>query len=78
MADGFAGDPFHEGASQPMESLQGGMVGPYTQPPMDSVNSNDGRGGGTTEAPMTGTWSSTSLDSSGGDHKNPANGKTNY
>lgn len=37
MADtGFSGDPYHEGASQPMAGLKGGMEMPNTQAPMDS------------------------------------------
>lgn len=79
MADStLAGDPFHEGASQPQASLKGGITGVNTQMPMDSDVYNDGRVGGTTEAPMTTDWSATSLDSSGGSHLNGANNKTNY
>ena len=37
MADtGFSGDPYHEGASQPMAGLKGGMEMPNTQQPMNS------------------------------------------
>lgn len=59
MADGFSGDPFHEGGSQPMASQKGGMIGPNTQMPRDSSNSGDT--GGNTTTPNIAGWNSTSL-----------------
>lgn len=61
MAEGFAGDPFHEGGSQPMASLKGGMEMPHTQQPMTSENAGNSMGGANDTAPGTGTWSATSL-----------------
>jgi hypothetical protein len=71
MADTLSGDPFHEGGSQPMAGLKGGMIGPNTQQPMTSSNSGDTDGN--TTAPGTGAWSSTSLGPSAG--KNGTNDK---
>lgn len=34
---GFAGDPYHEGTSHPMDGLRGGMNGPHTQLPDEST-----------------------------------------
>ncbi|MFF9268627.1 hypothetical protein [Streptomyces rochei] len=61
MSDGFAGDPFHEGGSQPMASQKGGMIGPNTQAPMTSENSGDT--GGNTTTPNIAGWNTTSLGS---------------
>jgi hypothetical protein len=36
MADGFPGDPFHEGTSKPMMGLKGDMAAPHSQEPMTS------------------------------------------
>lgn len=59
MSDGFAGDPFHEGGSQPMASQKGGMIGPHTQAPKTSDNSGDT--GGNTTTPDIAGWNTTSL-----------------
>jgi hypothetical protein len=59
MSDGFAGDPFHEGGSQPLASLKGGMSEVNTQAPMagtNDENSNQNPG------PFAG-WNTTSLGS---------------
>ena len=73
MAEGFAGDPGHEGGSQPMKSLQGGMAMPYTQSPMTSENQVNPR----SAAPdnIGSTWNTTVIGSGsgGGSHGNPAN-----
>jgi hypothetical protein len=61
MAEGFAGDPFHEGSSKPMEGLKGGMIGPHTQMPMQGTNAGKSQGGANDTAPNTGSWNSTSL-----------------
>lgn len=61
MAEGFAGDPFHEGGSQPMDSLKGGMLSPHTQQPMQGENAGKSQGGANDTAPNTGAWNSTSL-----------------
>lgn len=47
MATGFEGDPGHEGGSQPMRHLKGGMAAPYTQMPMMSEAMTGGRVTGT-------------------------------
>lgn len=59
MSDGFAGDPFHEGGSQPMAHLKGGMEQPHTQQPMHGENSGDT--GGNTTTPEIKGWDTTSL-----------------
>jgi hypothetical protein len=60
MSDiGFSGDPFHEGGSQPMDSLKGSSAGVHTQQPMTSSTSGDSNGN-TTTPNITG-WNSTSL-----------------
>lgn len=64
MADSLSGDPFHEGGSQPMDSLKGGMIGPNTQQPMSSSNSGDSNGN--TVTPNVAGWHSTSLAASAG------------
>ncbi len=61
MSDGFAGDPFHEGGSQPMAHLKGGMEQPHTQMPMQGENDGKSQGGANDAAPMTGSWATTSL-----------------
>ena len=61
MSDGFAGDPFHEGGSQPMAHLKGGMEMPRTQMPMQGENDGKSQGGANDTAPGTGSWASTSL-----------------
>lgn len=55
MADGtwFAGDHPRSG---PWEALEGDMLQPHTQMPMESENSGDPRFNGTT--PTTHSWSS--------------------
>jgi hypothetical protein len=59
MSDTLAGDPFHEGGSQPMAHLQGGMEQPNTQMPMQGENS--GSTDGNTVTPGVAGWDSTSL-----------------
>lgn len=59
MSEGFAGDPFHEGGSQPMAHLKGGMESPNTQMPMQGENS--GSTDGNTVTPNVVGWDSTSL-----------------
>lgn len=69
MSDTLAGDPFHEGASQPMMSLKGGQSGVNTQQPMESQNVENPRGQNVSE--WTG-WSTTTIGSGsrGGDTPN--------
>jgi hypothetical protein len=60
MSDtGFAGDPYHEGGSQPMDGLKGGMEQPNTQMPMQGENSGDTDGN--TVTPQVAGWHTTSL-----------------
>jgi hypothetical protein len=59
MSDSLAGDPFHEGGSQPMAHLQGGMESPNTQAPMTSENS--GSTDGNTVTPGIAGWDESSL-----------------
>ncbi|WP_167367993.1 hypothetical protein [Streptomyces agglomeratus] len=59
MSDGFAGDPFHEGGSQPMEHLKGGMEQPHTQQPMQGSNDTNSN---QHDSPAAG-WNTTSLGS---------------
>jgi hypothetical protein len=59
MSEGFAGDPFHEGGSQPMASQKGGMEMPNTQAPMQGENS--GSTDGNTLTPNIAGWATTSL-----------------
>lgn len=64
MAEGFDGDPFHEGSEKPMSHLKGGMGEVHTQQPMTSDNSGDT--GGNTATPDIAGWASTSLAPSAG------------
>lgn len=66
MAEGFAGDPGHEGGSQPMKSLKGGCSEVHTMAPWDSVNQENSRG--QSPDPWPG-WDSTSLNSETGGAK---------
>jgi hypothetical protein len=60
MSDtGFAGDPFHEGGSQPLAHLKGGMEMPNTQLPMTSEAQTNPRSASTDNVNQT--WNSTSL-----------------
>jgi hypothetical protein len=60
MADtGFTGDPYHEGASQPMAHLQGGMAEIHTQMPMTSEAMTNPRSAGVDNVQQT--WNTTSL-----------------
>jgi hypothetical protein len=59
VSEGFAGDPFHEGGSQPMAGLKGGMESPNTQMPMQGENS--GSTDGNTVTPGVAGWNTTSL-----------------
>lgn len=64
MSEGFAGDPFHEGGSQPLDSLKGGMEQPHTQMPATSEAMTNPRSAGTDNVGQT--WNSTSLGASAG------------
>lgn len=65
MSDtGFAGDPFHEGGSQPMKGLKGGMEMPNIQAPMTSEAQTNPRTAGTDNVMQT--WNTTSLGASAG------------
>lgn len=57
--EGFAGDPFHEGATQPMDSLKGGMNGPHTQTPAESSAMTNPRSAAPNNIGQT--WNSSSL-----------------
>lgn len=74
MADSLNGDPFHEGSSKPMQSMQGGMEMPNTQQPRDSDNQVNPRSAAADNIGQT--WNSTSLAStpspSGTNDKNKA------
>jgi hypothetical protein len=60
MSDtGWTGDPYHEGASQPMAHLQGGMQEIHTQMPMDSEAMTNPRSAGTDNVQQT--WNTTTL-----------------
>lgn len=59
MYTGFAGDPYHEGASQPLAHLKGGMEAAPTQTPMTSDAMTNPRSAATDN--MGQTWNSTSL-----------------
>lgn len=61
---GFEGDPYHEGASQPMASLKGGMEEPHTQQPMGSEAMTNPRSAAPDNVAQT--WNSTSLAPSAG------------
>lgn len=61
MSDGFAGDPYHEGGSQPMASQKGGMEMPHTQAPMQGANSGNSMGGANDTTGNIAGWDSTSL-----------------
>lgn len=54
----FEGDPGHEGGSQPMKSLKGGMAAPHIQALMTSEAMTGGRVGGTDTAPIAVGWES--------------------
>lgn len=58
-SEGFAGDPFHEGTSHPMDSLVGGMNGPHTQMPMDSTSMDNPRSAAADNVGPT--WNTSSL-----------------
>lgn len=65
MADtGFTGDPFHEGASQPLAHLKGGMEGAHTQMPNDSTAMTNPRSA--SQDAMVQTWNTTVLAPSAG------------
>lgn len=59
MSEGFAGDPFHEGGSQPLTGLKGGMEQPHTQMPITSEAQNNPRSAGTDNVNQS--WDQTSL-----------------
>jgi hypothetical protein len=60
MADGFAGDPFHE-SDKPMIGLKGGMEMPHTQMPMQGENAGKSQGGANDTTGNIAGWNSTSL-----------------
>lgn len=74
MSEGFAGDPFHEGGSQPMASQKGGMEQPNTQMPMTSENSGSSGGGAADTTDNIVGWNMTSLKS---DHPTTGNNDKN-
>jgi hypothetical protein len=55
----WPGDPYHEGASQPLAHLQGGMQGPPTQMPMTSEAMTNPRSAAAENIQQS--WNSTSL-----------------
>lgn len=60
MSDtGWTGDPFHEGSSQPMAHLQGGMQEIHTQTPMTSEAMTNPRSAAPDNIGQT--WNTTSL-----------------
>lgn len=60
MSDtGWTGDPYHEGSSQPMEHLQGGMQEIHTQMPMNSEAMTNPRSAAPDNVQQT--WNTTSL-----------------
>lgn len=61
MSDTLAGDPYHEGGSQPMASQKGGMEMPNTQAPMSGDNSGNSMGGANDTTGNIAGWVSTSL-----------------
>lgn len=65
MSDtGWVGDPYHEGSSQPMAHLKGGMESAPTQMPMNSTAMDNPRSAGTDNVQQT--WDTTSLGASAG------------
>lgn len=56
MAEGFAGDPGHEGGSQPMRHLKGGCSDVHTQAPMSGENSGNSIGGANDTTPEIAGW----------------------
>lgn len=59
MSEGFAGDPYHEGGSQPMAGLKGGMEPAPTQMPQMSEAMDNPRSAAPDNIGQT--WDSTSL-----------------
>lgn len=59
MTSGFAGDPFHEGVSQPLAHLKGGMEPAPTQMPATSEAMTNPRSAGADNVGQS--WNSTSL-----------------
>lgn len=60
MADtGWVGDPYHEGSSQPLAHLKGGMESAPTQMPMDSTAMDNPRSAGADNVQQT--WNTTVL-----------------
>lgn len=59
MAEGFAGDPYHEGCAKPMLSLRGGMDEPPTQMPRESEAMTNPRSAAADNVGQS--WNSTSL-----------------
>lgn len=59
MSEGFAGDPGHEGGSQPMNGLKGSMEMPFTQAPMASTAQTNPRSAGSDN--INQTWNTTVL-----------------
>jgi hypothetical protein len=65
----WGGDPYHEGAARPMDSMQGGMEQPHTQQPMTSEAQTNPRSASTDNVGQS--WDSSSLGPKPG--LNPAN-----
>lgn len=61
MSEGFAGDPGHEGGSQPMTSLKGSMEMPFIQSPRESTAQTNPRSAGSDN--INQTWNTTVLGS---------------
>jgi hypothetical protein len=65
MSDtGFAGDPFHEGGSQPLAGLKGGCTEVHTQMPMNSEAMTNPRSAAPDNIGQT--WNTTTLAPSAG------------
>lgn len=60
MADGFAGDPGHEGSAKPMDHLQGTCAGAHVQAPMTSEAMNNPRSA--SDAPVAQSWNTTVIE----------------
>lgn len=72
MSESLAGDPFHEGSSKPMQSMQGGMEQPHTQQPLASEAQTNPRAAAGDNIAQS--WASTSLQP-GHTKTNPTNDK---
>jgi hypothetical protein len=64
MAEGFAGDPGHEGGNQPMRHLKGTCSEVHIQAP--DMGENSGSTDGNTLTPNIAGWDTTTLADTGG------------